>query len=416
MLAPCFDCPVFISREDDEIDRLKIFLNHLISKMRYHYKQSKQYSRSLEEKVNRRTVELREMADDLIAANLKTQMIVDNVAEGIVVVDSNNLIIQFNQKAKENLFINVDIQIFGSKFEEILADKSIAEKIINVIEETKSSQKGFETELFYEVNDSKKHLWVRTTIVDNEKLEEFFVILLIRDITNEKIVDNFKNDFFHMISHDLKNPLSSVIGFLDLLLQGSAKDRIQDKQRKYLEIASKSAGDLKKMLDDLSTIIKMQSHEIKLDKNLFYLQDLFEEVKQSFYPLFIQKNVDFKYKVTPDDLKIKADYHRLKQVLSNLIGNSIKSGNDIDIRLEAVKISSNIIIVVEDNGEGIPPDKIPLLFERFTQFFKYQDASQGLGLGLSIVKNIINLHNGYINVDSQVNKGTKFTITLPYNG
>lgn len=415
MLAPCFDCKVFLSREDDEIDRLKIFLNHLISKMRYHYKQSKQYSLSLEDKVNRRTAELREITDDLIAANLKTQMIIENVAEGIVVLDKNNIIIQFNQEAKDELFIKADKNIFGSKLEDVCRDTEAAKEINKLAIKTISLQKGIEAELLYKIEEKQSHLFVRTTIVNNHHLGETFVILLIRDNTNAKIVENFKNDFFHMISHDLRNPLTSVIGFIDLLLNGSINDKLHVKQRKYLEFASKSAADLKKMLDDLSIIIKMQQRKIDLNIETFYLNDLFIEVQQAFYPLFVQNSTDFKFKVTPNDLTIHADYQRIKQVFANLIANSIKSGERITIKLEAVKLSSNIIIVIEDNGVGIPPEKLPLLFERFTQLYTYQQSDAGMGLGLSIVKNIINLHNGHISVDSQLNKGTKFTITLSDN-
>jgi len=416
MLAPCFECSVFLRKEDDEIDRLKIFLNQLISKMRAQYKQGKQYSQSLEEKVNRRTAELREITDDLIAANLKTQMIIENVAEGIVVVDKNNYVIQFNQEAKRDFLIKDDKNIFGSNMEDVWEDKVAVKEIAAIVARTFALHKGLDIELIYEVADKKKHFVVRTTIVTNEHLDETFVILLIRNNTNEKIVENFKNDFFHMISHDLKNPLSSVIGFIDLLLHGSNKDKLHEKQKKYLEFANKSAGDLKKMLDDLSTIIKMQQRKIELDKETFVLNDLFVEVQQSFYPLFVQNETDFKFKVTPNDLTIVADYQRIKQVLSNLIGNAVKSGENVVVKMEAVKLASDTIIVVEDNGEGIPADKIPLLFERFAQLYTYQEADAGLGLGLSIVKNIINLHNGTISVDSQINKGTKFTITLPNNG
>ncbi|GEM_PF-3799338 len=416
MLAPCFDCKVFLGREEDEIDRLKIFLNHLISKMRYHYKQSKQYSQSLEDKVNRRTAELREITDDLIVANLKTQMIIENVAEGIVVVDKNNIVIQFNQEAKNSLFVKSDIHILGSRLEDVWEDKEASKEIIGIAKKTFSLQKGLESELLYSTDNHHKHFVVRTTIVNNEHLGETFVILLIRDNTNAKIVENFKNDFFHMISHDLRNPLSSVIGFLDLLLNGSSKSKLQDKQKKYLEFASKSASDLKKMLDDLSIIIKMQQRKIDLSVEIFFVNDLFIEVQQSFYPLFLQNDIDFKFKVTPNDLTLMADYQRIKQVLSNLIGNAIKSGENISIKLEAVSLSSNLLMVIEDTGKGIPEEKIPLLFERFTQLHTYHDSDTGLGLGLSIVKNIINLHNGHISVDSQVNKGTKFTITLPNNG
>lgn len=415
MLSPCFNCKIFLSREDDEIDRLKIFLNHLISNMRFHYKQSKQYSQSLEDKVNKRTSELREITDDLISANLKTQMIIENVAEWVVVVDKNNHIIQFNQETKDDFFIKSDINIFGSKLEDVWQDKKVGTEVTGIVEKTLSIQQSLETELLYEKEGHKKYFIVKTKIVANEHLGETFVILLIRDNTNAKIVDNFKNDFFHMISHDLKNPLSSVIGFIDLLLNGSEQNKLRDKQRQYLEFASKSANDLKKMLDDLSVIIKMQQRKIELNKENFALNDLFIELQQSFYPLFIRKSTHFKFKVTPNDLNIYADYQRIKQVLSNLIGNAIKSGNKVSIKMEAVQVSTNIIIVVEDNGVGIPEEKIPLLFERFSQLYTYQEADTSLGLGLSIVKNIITLHNGHIHVDSQVDKGTKFTITLPKN-
>jgi len=242
------------------------------------------------------------------------------------------------------------------------------------------------------------------------------VILLLCDFTDQKIVDNFKNDFFHMISHDLKNPLASVMGFLDLLHNGAEHEALSDKQKQYIEVATRSSSDLKMMLDDLSKIIKLQSDSLQLDKREFVLNDLFEELAQSFYPVFLSKNAEFVSRVSPRRLKVNGDYVRLKQALSNLIGNAIKTGENIKISLDAVKVGSNIVIAIEDNGVGISEDKLPLIFERFKQLYTYQTNDAGMGLGLTIVKTIINLHNGHIAVESQVNKGTKFIITLPHHG
>jgi signal transduction histidine kinase len=414
LLAPCFNCKLFLKKEKNDIEQLKIFLNYLISKMVFHYNESIKQNKNLETKIHQRTLELQEITDDLTVANLKTQMIIENVAEGIIVVDKTSTIIQFNQQAKENLFIKGKNQIFGSPLKDIINNKKALKEITSLLNKTLSLQKGLSSEVLYDNNKNKKHLYLKTSVIENEYLGGTFIIILIRDYTNEKIIENFKNDFFHMICHDLKNPLTSILGFLDLLLNGSNKENINEKQKMFLNYAKNSAQDLKKMLEDLNRIIKLNSIEMKLKKNIFLLEELFEDIEKTFYPKFKEKNTKLKIDILPNSIYLKGDYQRLKQAFSNLINSTLKSGNNISLEIHATESSSNVLIIFSDNGQGIPEEKLPILFESYTQLYTCQEELEdNNGLGLSIVKKIINLHNGDILVDSKIKKGTTFTITLP---
>ena len=167
------------------------------------------------------------------------------------------------------------------------------------------------------------------------------------------------------------------------------------------------------MIKDLSDLVKLETAKITLKKFSFPVQDFFFDLEDTFYPKLVARNIKLNIKTEPEMMMITADYFRLKQVFSNLISNAIKMGVSIDINLSAFENDQQSILIVEDTGMGIPPDKLPFIFEKFTRLYTYTDKSEGLGLGLSIVKSLINLHNGTITVESELDKGTKFTIILP---
>ncbi|MDD5457711.1 MAG: HAMP domain-containing sensor histidine kinase, partial [Candidatus Margulisbacteria bacterium] len=389
------------------------FFNQLISSIQFHYQRSKLYSSSLEEIINERTKELQQRSQQLQAETIKSLLIIDNIVEGTLVTDLEGNIIQMNNNAKKLLHIEeLDITI-NANIKEKLHIAGLCDTLMTIIYDTSKDKKNIIKEVSILNDGVEQVLLFKSTLVLDKKYHFDMVVCLIEDITNKKLLDQFKNEFFNTISHDLKNPLTSVIGFLDMVLHGPDNTALSERHRKLLNFAFHSSEDLQRMISDLTDLVRLQTNKITLNKITFPIKDFVYDLEDFFYPKLVENNIELSYKVEPEDLLMVADYYRLKQVFANLIGNAIKSGKGIKIILTAETTDNHIIFTVEDTGPGIPADKLPFIFEKFTQLNTYQDKSEGLGLGLSIVKTLINLHNGTISVKSELNKGTKFIIHLP---
>jgi len=229
-----------------------------------------------------------------------------------------------------------------------------------------------------------------------------------------KIRENYRREFIGNVSHELKTPLFTVQGYIETLLDGALND--EKIKEKYLERANKGVERLIYIIKDLDMITKLEVGELNLEKETFDIVDLIEnvfellEMKASKNVIFLTFNKKYQQPIW-----VKADKDRIQQVLSNLIVNSIKYGRNkgtTELSVENL-IMNKVLIRVTDNGEGINNDEIPRLFERFYRVDKSGSREQGgSGLGLSIVKHILDAHNEKIYVESQIGIGSEFSFTL----
>ena len=229
-----------------------------------------------------------------------------------------------------------------------------------------------------------------------------------------KIRENYRREFIGNVSHELKTPLFTVQGYIETLLDGALND--EKIREKYLKRAKKGVERLTYIIKDLDMITKLEVGELHLEKETFDIIDLIEnvfeslEMKASKNLISLTFNEKYQYPIW-----VKADKDRIQQVLSNLIVNSIKYGinkGTTELSIENL-IMNKVLIRVADNGEGINNDEIPRLFERFYRVDKSGSREQGgSGLGLSIVKHILDAHNEKIHVESQIGIGSEFSFTL----
>lgn len=234
------------------------------------------------------------------------------------------------------------------------------------------------------------------------------------EIENLKVREEYRREFMGNISHELKTPLFTVQGYLSTLLDGAMKDKAL--QKKYIERAEKGVERLIYIVEDLDMISKLEMGELNLEKSNFNIVELIQNVFDLLEMNADNKNIilmfDRKYSKS---IKVFADQEKIQQVLTNLITNSIKYGKEngtTEVSIEDL-VENKIIVRVKDNGEGIEQHNIPRLFERFFRVDKSGSRSEGgSGLGLSIVKHIIEGHNEKIYVESEFNKGSEFSFTL----
>lgn len=234
------------------------------------------------------------------------------------------------------------------------------------------------------------------------------------EIETLKVREEYRKEFMGNVSHELKTPLFTVQGYILTLLDGAMDD--EKIRKKYLQRASKGVERLIYIIKDLDMITKLEVGDLRLNKEEFDIVELVEGVFELFEMKASKKKItltfDMDYK---EPIMVYGDKERIQQVLTNLIVNSIKYGHEkgtTEVSIENL-IKNKAIIRVTDNGEGIDEKDIPRLFERFYRVDKSGSRKEGgSGLGLSIVKHIIEAHEEKIYVESQLGVGSEFSFTL----
>lgn len=249
--------------------------------------------------------------------------------------------------------------------------------------------------------------------IKDEELSEVFktqLKTLSEAITKSKTAEKIKTDFIANVSHELRTPLNAIIGFSDLL-QNKRIGELNEKQTGYVKDIQASSIYLLGMINEILDISKLENSSTQLVKQTFDISMVINEVTTLLYPLFEKKNIKLIKNI--EEFEINADYQKIKQVLFNLLSNALKfTKNKIEIIVQ--KIDSKVVIKVIDNGIGIEKKNQKKIFNKFTQINDYSTKNESsTGLGLTISKEFIKLHNGKIEVESELNKGATFIITLP---
>jgi len=223
-----------------------------------------------------------------------------------------------------------------------------------------------------------------------------------------------KNKFISNLAHELKAPLAAIKEGISLVVDGIFGE-INDKQKQSLAISIDNISRLVRMINNLLDISKIESGKVKMKRELIDLNLLVKKAEDSFIPLANKASIKLKSVLPKRPIKIWADFDKIFEVVSNLLSNAIKySTAGTSVTVEAMAKESEAYISVEDTGRGIDSDEIPKMFERYASLSPLKDGNiDSTGLGLSITKEIIDLHKGRIKVKSQLGKGSKFSVFLP---
>lgn len=246
----------------------------------------------------------------------------------------------------------------------------------------------------------------------NQSLNEWEIIQA-NEFEKLKNVDMYRKEFLGNVSHELKTPIFAVEGYLHTLIDGGIDDA--DINMVYLQKAAKSLDRLSSIVNDLETISRMESGALIIDWRTFNLSDLLLEVIDTHNLRAAQKNIKLLIAATvPKQIYVYADKERIRQVIDNLIVNSIKYGKTGGTtELSISETNTEYIVHIKDNGMGIEEKHLTRLFERFYRVDKHRSRNEGgTGLGLAIVKHIIESHNQSITVQSKFNEGSVFSFSL----
>ncbi len=232
---------------------------------------------------------------------------------------------------------------------------------------------------------------------------------------NKKILaaDKVKNEFLASVSHELRTPLNAIIGFSDIL-KTQAYGELNEKQTEYINDIQVSGIQLLGMVNEILDISKLEANAIKIVKRYFEISRPVIETCNLLMPLVKNKNINLTYSIQ-NDIDIFADYQKIQQVLYNLLSNAIKyTPENGDIAITVTNTAKKIRISVKDSGIGIDKKNHKKVFQKFVQLEDaFHKKETSTGLGLTITKQLVELHKGSIKVESELGKGADFIVTLP---
>jgi PAS domain S-box-containing protein len=346
--------------------------------------------------------------------------IIRNIGQGLVVVDNEGNVQLMNPAAEKLLGVGKG-EGKGAQISKIMKDEHLLalakgplrdddENVTKVIE-------------LSSVNDeTRRVLQASSAVVENEEGKTVGVVAVLSDITKQKRLDEMKSKFVAHVSHELRTPLLAMEESLGLLLGGAAGEITPD-QEKFLSIGHRNIGRLSRLINDLLDVAKLDAGKMELHPIAFEIVDLVHHATETVRSLAEGKKVTIEEMYPEKSVQMEADADRLTQVVTNLLGNAIKftpEGGKITLEVDPDRVDLGVsqdpcvVISVQDSGPGIPVDEQSRIFNKFEQgsTTSLQTVSS-TGLGLTIAKEIVELHKGKIWVESKEGEGSRFMFVIP---
>jgi signal transduction histidine kinase len=226
-----------------------------------------------------------------------------------------------------------------------------------------------------------------------------------------------KDELLGMVAHDLRTPLTGLLGFAEIALTGLERGSEPERVKEDLEVIRATAVEMNDLLTDLLDVSKIEAGKVTITPQLTDIYDLIEDSCRRYRLWAETKKIKFAARLAQDIPNVKIDARRIQQVLNNLVSNACKFSSEGDtITLSIVRIEGGLEFSVTDTGQGIPQDDLSKLFKQFEQgSTRATKGERGTGLGLAIAKKIVELHGGQIWVESKKGVGSRFAFTLPIN-
>lgn len=338
-------------------------------------------------------------------ADLKT--ILASMTEGVMVVDSDHVIRLTNRSLLDLLELRAAPE--GQTVLQGVRDISFEEIVLDTLAEGMPRQR----EVALAHVKPPRHVAIEATPIRNTAGRSE-VLVICRDVTRLKQLEDMRREFVANVSHELRTPLAIFQGYLENLLDNPnlpPADLVE-----VLEILRRHSKRLNALVEDLLDLARLESRSEMLCVESIDPQALVAEVAADWRLHAGKKNITFTAECAPGTPPFHADAFRIEQVLNNLVENALKytnTGGSVRLRV-APNTGGGVEFLVEDTGQGIPPQDLPHIFERFYRADKARTREHGgTGLGLSIVKHIVQLHGGSIRAESAYGKGTTVTVLLP---
>jgi len=339
--------------------------------------------------------------------------IIESVYAGLMMVNKEGRLMQINASARR-MFGVQGTDVVGKPYYEIIAHPKAKELVAHSLEN--NEEVADEISLFMGPGGSEERIYqAQTAFVRGEDQQPIGVVSIFNDITEIRSVERMKTAFVSTVSHELRTPLTSIKGFVSTLLADTEGYYDQATQREFYQIIDTECDRLTRLISDLLNVSRIEAgRALDLNPKPVQLPSLIEKVVTA-QKSYTTKHT-FKLDIEEDLPAVIADEDKVDQILTNLVSNAIKySPRGGEVTVAGRKDSNGVAISVRDQGIGIPKDHLLKIFDRFHRVDN-RDAREvgGTGIGLYLVKHLVEAHGGRIWVDSEVEKGSTFTFTLPW--
>lgn len=326
--------------------------------------------------------------------------ILDSMREGVLVVDENGRVTISNPTFRETFESAADP--VGKTPLEVVRSHQLSDGIARVFEERR--------EINLEVRKAGKTLLARFTPF-GDLSRPSGVVVVLHDITELRRLENIRKDFVSNVSHELKTPLTSIRGYAETLL---VEDVLQPIHRQFADKIYRNADQLAGIIEQLFELTRLESGKELLPREQVLFSQLMMEMEREFHASLRRKNLEFHYENISDSDHFLASETYIRHVFHNLIENSIKYTDAGRIEVKMEESEEHFLFSIRDTGVGIPAPELARIFERFYRVSKDRSRTTGgSGIGLAIVKHIVQLHGGRVWAESEISRGTSVFFTLP---
>jgi PAS domain S-box-containing protein len=399
--------------KDAQRNYLKI-LPQVVEKALAHKKATdalKRYHNDLEALVKERTEQLEE-EKELLAVTLCS------MSDGVIAVDVDKRIVLFN-KVAENLTQWKYHEAQGKMVDEIFhpideKTKNPVESPIDKVLSSRQTETGGDRDAL--ITRDGRECPISATAAPIRKNDGAIVgiVMVLRDVSAEREIDRMKSDFVSSVTHELRTPLTAIKAYITTILRDP--DMTEQTKQQFLTIIDEESDLLKNLIEALLEVSRIESGTVKFSREPVDIAAVIEQVLSAVRHLADAKGIQLKVDIADNLGALQGDEGKIQSMVMNLVGNAIKfTPENGRVTISARRAGCELVINVSDTGLGIPKESLPKIFDRFYRVHRPGKQIKGTGLGLAIVKEIVNMHGGRITVESELDKGSTFTVFLPLN-
>lgn len=340
-----------------------------------------------------------------------TEAIIYSIRDAVIVVDAFDRILLANEAA-EKLFRFRSVRDTTPVIGDVIKDEEFVRLIIRC---RRSKTPHVRHEMTFSGDDADRVFDCIVSCVKDDKGLVCGVVVVMHDVTREKEISQMKNDFVSHVSHELKTPLASINAYAEMLVDGEAQD--EHTRNEFCGIIQAQAQRLNRLIEDILNISRIESGLTKVDKHPLSLAILVKEATEAISSYAREKNISVRTQAPIIFDQALADRDMITQVIVNLLSNAVKytpSGGQVDVSVQVDQIENTVQVTVTDTGVGIPAEDIEHVFEKFFRVEANKKQAKGTGLGLNLVKQIVEkVHDGSVFVTSVQGQGSTFGFALP---
>ena len=381
-------------------DQLRIVVRRALEKL------------NLEREAELLRIEREKSLQDVANEKSKTLTIINHMADGVLVTDQNGCIVLNNPAVTRMLGLEEESPL-GKHLSEWTGNKDLARMLEKVLSMGSSQDRGISQELA--LGDPPKNFFVaHSAPIRSEQGEVFGSVTIFNDVTWLKELDQMKSEFVNMVSHELRSPLSSIRQKLSLIVDGLTGE-INEEQKQIVSRVQHRIDGLIGMISSLLDLARIEAGRLVQQKERIALSEIIDEVVELMDQEVEKKGLKFEVTIDAQLFPVHADRQSMETVITNLLSNAVKYNREGGrISISARNRGEFVEVKVADTGVGISEENLPRIFDKFYRIrSEYTRKVIGSGMGLPLVKAIVEAHFGTISVESESGEGTTFTVLLP---